>query len=1773
VAFNRLVQQLEQAGTFDDFVARLQTELQSAPADDEGSTAAILGLFELHSHRYAAARTAFQLAARQRPRDPVMFWLLGSAALQAGDATAAIDACESALALKPAAVDLAGIARDLTAALRRAGRSDETAAVWTRMEAADPDNLRLCEQAAVALRDAGLAEQSLVRFERLAAELDDPSRRNQARLAAADLKRRLGQAGQALADEEALLDELDPDSWQARQVLDRIEDALLQSGQADDLLGRLRSRLERQGYQPDLVQRLVRLLRLRNRADEVLQLLEQQLAAAPQDRSLRLLLIAEHTRSGRTAAAVAEYQSLADAGLLFPADREAWGRLLLADRRDSSQSTTDRAQQAAAIWRGLLAEQPSAAELRRVAELFRGAGLTAEALPLLQQALQIDPHDAVAREQLGSCLHALGRRDEALSVWQELAAGERRSSEAFRELFSILQSHGEHRAAIQALSAACEVLPTVADLLRLASVQLEFREGTARPLAADSLPVLTRAAAAAETFADWQRVAEQQAAALQQLGQLEIALQQLRGQSAAASSAELPAPALQLSPPVLNQLHLALLERAAGSPERALREVQQALASAPGEVAVLQLAAELSAAAGLPAVAMELREQLLQHDVRGRVTQLTVLMKLAQQLGLPEKACEHARGLMQAAPDDPAMLTAAAEVLAECGRGDIAATALEAALRRQPDSAAAALTLASLLAERRQTRRAEEVCRSALEQVSDERSRSELARLLGELHQQLGSPPDLLPWLETRIAEADELQRGSWLRTLAEVHKSTGRFALARRTLERALELDGPAPAVLLELSALALQQQDPASAAAALQQISSAELDLTACRRLLDLALRSGPAGLDLLRTSPALLRLEITDHISLLDRLLQQRRFSDAAELAERLLVVADPAWEVRVRLAVACSRTSHSAAAAVHYRELLGTSLPLQTPSADAVRSRPGKPRLRVPAGADAANPEAWDITWENSTRILLDLSPSRDPDVFSEGWCETFAVARLLAVTGLLLAENQHSPAHADASPILNSSRPAWDTWVRGQLRSVVHGLPHWSLSEALQLQAEVDAEAEAALLSTAMQLFAPPGSRSLTGADGGWLGIQWRGTIERRRQRVRRPDQQQLDGLLAAFRTAAANGAAELCEQSAAAVVAACRHAEQPAAAQQLLEYLQRDAAEPAELLAALFLQRAMSEISGTTAETFESRLQMLDRVLAAAQVAQASAEQKPPQPRSAISLQQLRVRALQLPGEWALELSAGEHVAASHRLLCSWWLRQPWAWTGASEPDGLSMGDAVAAGDGSLTASAEVSFYSRCQQLLNLLLPEEERPLLMLLVKQTPRDALELAEAAAAVDKNSLRAALLRAAAANESADLPNLLAAAEQLLALRPQSPPVVFLVADCRRRAGRFAAAREILLQLPAGLPAQSRQRSFRLLELAALLQDADGVDAAAQELAGMELSSADRSQLLSQLRISGTTSLLRELQQRQMGIAAAPESPAAVLGRLQQLQQTGSTEEAVALARQILGSDAGRGQGGVRFRQPAGSAAVALREQAQELLRTTGEQQGGTGVVSPTEPNPRTSEASQASQAVQAGQSGPSISAAPSPTALAVLRGLGLSGVRGHGSDWLGADWPACGPQPVRVIERRLRAALEAVNSGNPEDGFELLLGIEEQDAVRAAAWLASQTPAGDPVSLSALRRLAVGALTPAVVQRLTARRLQRLRMATDPGPTWDGVLNWFESSGRELPNARRVAFPELIAATARRGRVDAAQLREQAVELQALAPEEVMLYRVLLMLIGE
>ena len=126
--------------------------------------------------------------------------------------------------------------------------------------------------------------------------------------------------------------------------------------------------------------------------------------------------------------------------------------------RDTSKPEAARKAAAAAIWRKLIEAKPKdPVTVAQVADLFRQAEMTDDALALYRQAIELAPNDAQYREYLGEYLHALKRSDEAMAVWARIAEGPDRNARSLTRLAEVLSGFGYVRQAIAPMSQALEL--------------------------------------------------------------------------------------------------------------------------------------------------------------------------------------------------------------------------------------------------------------------------------------------------------------------------------------------------------------------------------------------------------------------------------------------------------------------------------------------------------------------------------------------------------------------------------------------------------------------------------------------------------------------------------------------------------------------------------------------------------------------------------------------------------------------------------------------------------------------------------------------------------------------------------------------------------------------------------------------------------------------------------------------------------------------------------------------------------------------------------------------------------------------------------------------------------------------------------------------------------------------------------------------------------------------------------------------------------------------
>jgi tetratricopeptide (TPR) repeat protein len=324
-------------GTLDDFLKTYQARVANAPND--GAAWMVLGLLESQRGRDAAAVAAFQKAEALRPDDPLPSYYLGQSLVLVGQPDAAVPAFERALERQPARAELLEIFQALGRVHQRAQRFDEALKVWDRLEKLLPDDLRVQEQIAAALAEEGQNQEALKRVEALGQKVKDAYRKVQTKLDATDLKVRLGRVSEALGDLEALLGQLNPESWMYRDVRRRIEEVFLRTDDQAGLAKYYEEWIKKNTEDVDAMTRLGRTLALQGRAAEARVWFDKAVKLAPSRRELRVALIDQLYREGKSAEAAAQYEALAKIDGNNPDTLRDWGRLLL---RDSSKSEEER---------------------------------------------------------------------------------------------------------------------------------------------------------------------------------------------------------------------------------------------------------------------------------------------------------------------------------------------------------------------------------------------------------------------------------------------------------------------------------------------------------------------------------------------------------------------------------------------------------------------------------------------------------------------------------------------------------------------------------------------------------------------------------------------------------------------------------------------------------------------------------------------------------------------------------------------------------------------------------------------------------------------------------------------------------------------------------------------------------------------------------------------------------------------------------------------------------------------------------------------------------------------------------------------------------------------------------------------------------------------------------------------------------------------------------------------------------------------------------------
>lgn len=978
-----------------DSLERVISEYRSRAGQQTGVAArtswVIAGLLDWKRGREPAAIEALSNAEQCDPNDGLASSLLGQLLVADGRNREAIAALERAAARTLPPVDRSEALQRLGRIYSRERMPEAARGAWERLEKQFPRDIRVQEQIVQTLREEGGFEAALPRLEALARDSRDPSRRALYHLEIADLKLQLGRTAEGIQDLETLWAQSNPEHWLARDVRGRIEQALAPRSEPAALVVYYENWLKAHPEDLDAILRVsVRLLQVGRGADAERRL-RDALAKAPSHRALRRSLIDLLLSQSRFPEAALQYAELDRYEPDHPDTLRDWGRVLLKSTATGGLNegplyqwalSVDRRRrqgEAEAIWNRLLATRPTDARLTaQVADLCREAQIDERALALYRRAVELAPADSQFREYLGEFLKTLGRTDEALEAWREIARDDRRTAANLSRLAEVLAHDGQLDEAVARNAEACALEPRDLNLL---FKQADLLARHKRP--ADALVPIAAARLIAATPEERDACLIRELSALQAAGQLTARIEERQDEVERAPTAE-------------GWLWLARASEENRQIQNAIQAIDHARRLDPGSTEILQLAARLHGARRNLSTAVELYQELARRDPRTRQESMKQLAALEEQMGHPEKALEAARELVRSVPDNPDSAAFVADLCFRLRKFDEGLQILRRGANANPGSWELQHRYAGQLADSGQIAQAVEVLWSAFDRARSLAERQAIVTALVRLERQNGRPLNSTYVRLQRERLSPGQQRDMTL-LLAHAYETAGDLEAARTRLESLLTADTRDLDLLKQLRELSRRQKrfgDAAVYQRKLWELTGSSEDRTLLARLLS---ESGDtqSALELLLRGNS--HEELTrEMLGLIDVLIQRQQFAEAAERVRRLLRRYPDDWELTYRDALLASR-ENPAAARDRFETLLAMS-----------RSDDEPTRHRVVARQGAASPLPWVNRLTAIPQIQVMTRNLRQPRPPARGtaarpgsnwWPDDFGQARMAALVWL------------------------------------------------------------------------------------------------------------------------------------------------------------------------------------------------------------------------------------------------------------------------------------------------------------------------------------------------------------------------------------------------------------------------------------------------------------------------------------------------------------------------------------------------------------------------------------------------------------------------------------------------------------------------------------------------------------------------------------------------------------------------------------------------------
>jgi tetratricopeptide (TPR) repeat protein len=777
-------------GTLEEFCKSLEAD---AKQHNDGRLWLILGMVQMQRGDDTAAAASLRKAAELLPEEPLASYYLGKTLVLLGDVENAVIAMRTAIERKPARADMLAIFQDLGRLFQRTGRNDEALQVWQQLETQFPNDPQVQEEIARILAEEGALAAAIERYAALSKSSTDRFRQVEMAIRAAQLKAQLGKKEEALSDFELQLGKVNPDSWLHRDVRRRIEEVFWSSGDIDGLVAYYTSWVEKHPEDVDAMMRTARFLAVQRRLPEAETWFRKAIEKSPSTAEPRVALAEALVADEQYGKAADEMKALVEIEPDNPDYIVRWGELVL---NDSGRNSAERKSEAAEIWKRLLEKRgDDPVTVSRVADLLRSSESSEEAIAQYRKAIELAPNEPQYREYLGEYLHQLGRKDEAIAVWQDLASGERQTRDNLVRLSEVFSTFGYDDRALATMAAACEQKPTFGHRARYAELLREAGKYD------ESLSQLQLAEPLADDPELRQIVVDERIKNYQASGKLAETIDQL--EAAVAGDKAGDAQSWRL---------LALLREADRQFQPACEAAEKATSLAPGNATMWETAALLQERSGRFGDAIESYRKLATIDRRFLSNYLTQIASLEMRVGNTEAALKAGEELIAAAPDNAEHYRFFADVCFRVGEEERGFEVLRRSVRGNPNDSEALLYLARVLSEAFRTDEAIELYWRGFDLAKDLDGKIAVITPLTELYLRTNRFETLTDRLEATGREQNKPRDG--LLWVAAAHQAAGDLGTAKQMLEQLVREESRDTKLLEQMVALSRAEYDFDSAA-----------------------------------------------------------------------------------------------------------------------------------------------------------------------------------------------------------------------------------------------------------------------------------------------------------------------------------------------------------------------------------------------------------------------------------------------------------------------------------------------------------------------------------------------------------------------------------------------------------------------------------------------------------------------------------------------------------------------------------------------------------------------------------------------------------------------------------------------------------------------------------------------------------------------------------------------------------------------------------------------